>query len=179
VVRRIAEEDARDGAAIQLVTRCGLCVRIREAPEDAQHAVVRGDTEEQLMGRVRRGGAARPAIEEEGGGAESFGPELGWHRGMEQQRAHAIIQSAKDALGLAILLASVGTREAHDSAMARQKRVHGGVIKLTAVVYLQRKDWALKLRLNISIKCSEKGGNFRFVAHGKCPGIVRVIVEND
>ena len=53
MVRRVAEEDTCDGAEVQLVTRgCGG-VRIAEASEHAQKAVVGSDTEEELVRGVR------------------------------------------------------------------------------------------------------------------------------
>jgi hypothetical protein len=86
---------------------------------------------------------------------------------VEQQGTHSFIQCTQNALGLAILLAGIGAGEADDSTVGRQEGVHGGVIKLAAVVCLQRKNGPLKLSLNIGKKCRDSVRDFRLVAERK------------
>jgi hypothetical protein len=47
---------------------------------------------------------AGTTVEKVGGGGERFGPPLGWHGRMEENGADAIVESAKDALCLSVLL---------------------------------------------------------------------------
>jgi hypothetical protein len=82
---------------------------------------------------------------------------------MEEKGAHTIIESAQDALGFAILLTGVGTRETHDSTVFGEKRVDSSVIEFADVVRLKCEDRALKLCLDIGIKFREYRDNFRFV----------------
>jgi hypothetical protein len=49
VIRRVPEEDAGDGAAVELVQRCGLSVGVAEAPEDAESVVVWGSPQQKFM----------------------------------------------------------------------------------------------------------------------------------
>lgn len=76
--------------------------------------------------------AAQPAILEESGNVECFGSEPRLHGGVEEERAHTVIEGTKDTLGYAILLASVRIGEEHGT-MGGEQGAHGSVIKLKPV----------------------------------------------
>ena len=56
-------------------------------------------------------------VDEKRGGGESIRPKPGRNVRVKEQCADAVIKSAKDTLGTAILLGRVGTSEAEDSAV--------------------------------------------------------------
>lgn len=53
------------------------------------------------------------------------------------------------------------------------------VIILFAIVSLETHDWNLKLRAHKSMKGDQSRKNIRFVTQQECPGIVRIIIQND
>jgi hypothetical protein len=66
--------------------------------------VVRLSTKEYLVGGVVVASAAGTMIEQVCGSGQCIGLERGRCAGMQQHRVHAVIQCAKNALGVAILL---------------------------------------------------------------------------
>lgn len=58
-----------------------------------------------------------PAVEQVCGSAKSFGPEARRHGSVKEECAEAVVESSEGTLSLAILLASVGAREAEVGAV--------------------------------------------------------------
>lgn len=102
---------------------CGS-VRIAQAAKYAQETVVRGYAKEQLVGGAGCTGVAGAVIDQIGSCVQGFSPKPRRHGRMEQKSTHTVIQGAKNALCLAILLASIRAREAKDGAMGREERAH-------------------------------------------------------
>ena len=86
-----------------------------------------------MVGCILPTGATRSNVNEKSGGGEGIGPETWWHVGMEQEGADTIIEGAKNAFSAAVLLRSVGTREAEDSAISSEEGANGEVVKLFSV----------------------------------------------
>ena len=61
---------------------------------------------------------------------------------MKQQRADAVVKSAEDPLGAAVLLRCVGARETKGGTMRCEKVASGSVVKLFAVISLEGEDRA-------------------------------------
>lgn len=75
VVARVADEDASGGAWSEFVRRRRRKVGVAQTTEDTQFAVVWWNAEQELEWRRGAGGAARPPIDEVGGGDEGLRPE--------------------------------------------------------------------------------------------------------
>jgi hypothetical protein len=71
---------------------------------------------------------------------------------VEKQRADAIIKSAEDALGAAVLLGRVRTGQTEDGAVRGKKGAKSDVVKLFSVIGLECKDGAIELCGDIRIK---------------------------
>ena len=97
--------------------RSGGDARIAETAKDAKAIIRWGRTKEEMVRGIVPAWATRADVDEEGGGGESVRPKPGRHVRVKEQRADAVIKSAKDTLGTAILLGRVGTSEAEDSAV--------------------------------------------------------------
>ena len=98
---------------------------------------------------------------------------------MKQERANAVIQSAKDAFGSTVLLLSVRTCEAENCAVMRQKGAESEVVELFSIVRLKRKDGTPKLRADIGVKGRQGRECIRLSAQRKSPHIMRIIIKND
>ena len=98
---------------------------------------------------------------------------------MDEHVVHSIIESAQDAFCPSILLRSVRACEAKDNAMAGEERAKRLVVKLTAVVCLERKDRSCKLSLHEGVEGNERGENIRFSSQREHPDIVGVIIKHD
>lgn len=98
---------------------------------------------------------------------------------MKEECADAVVESSEGTLSLAILLASVGAREAEVGAVTSKKSTDGVVIELAPIVCLERKDGELKLGLNVREELCQDGENFRFVFQRKCPCIVCIVIEHN
>ena len=88
--------------------------------------------------------ASQADVDEEGGSGESVRPKPGRHVRVKQQRAVAVIKSAKDMLGTTILLRHVGASEVADSIVGGQKVTNSGVVKLFIA---QPPDWNLPFEI--------------------------------
>ena len=97
--------------------RGGSKARIAEAAKDAKGIIRWGRTKEEMVRGIFPAWAAQADVNEEGGGSKSVRPKPGRHVRVKEQRADAVVKSAKDTLGTAILLGRVGTSEAEDSAV--------------------------------------------------------------
>jgi hypothetical protein len=179
VIRRVAEEDAGNGPSFELVASSSRDVRVAQAPKDTQLGVVGGDTEQELMQSARRRGAERPAVEVVGGGVHGLSPESRWHGRMAEERSDPVVERAKDAFGLPILLTRVRTGEAEMSAMVGKQGAHGSAVELAPVVCLKRKDGKLKLGLNICGEISKNRESFRLVFQRKRPDVMTEIIEHN
>ena len=86
---------------------------------------------------------------------ESLGPKRRGHVGVEEKGANVVVEGAKNALGMAILLRCVRTSEPEDHAIRCKERSQRVVVKFLAIVSLQASDGATKLSTNISVKANE------------------------
>ena len=98
---------------------------------------------------------------------------------MTEERAHRVVERAKDTFSLAVLLARVRTGEAEMSAMACKQGTHGGAVELTPVVCLKRKNMKLELGLNISEEISKDRESFRLMFHRERPDVVTEIIDHN
>ena len=66
---------------------------------------------------------------------------------MEQERANAVVQSAKDAFGSTVLLGSIRACEMKNCAVVRQKSAESKVVELFFIVSPKSKDGTPKLHV--------------------------------
>ena len=76
---------------------------------------------------------------------------------MKQERANAVVQSAKDTFGSTVLLGSVRACEAENCAMMRQKDAESEVVEFFSIVSLKSMNGTLKLCGDIGIKSRQSG----------------------
>ena len=76
---------------------------------------------------------------------------------MKEQRANAVIKSAENALGAAVLLGSVGASQTEDGAVRGEKCAKSDVVKLFSVISLECEYGATELGGDIGIKGGECG----------------------
>ena len=88
-------------------------------------------------------------IEEVGGSVKGVSPIDRRKTGLEQKGPHDVVDGAKSAFSTSILLGGVWARHAEDHTVSEEERAGQGVIKLTAVVALNRLDRSGKLRAHI------------------------------
>jgi hypothetical protein len=157
----------------------GRGARITETPEGPKTIVGRWDTEEELMRGIVPARATGSDVEKEGGGGESVRPEAGRDVRVEQQCADAVIKSADDAFGAAILLRRIRTSETEDSAVRREEVADSSVVKFLSVVSLKCDNGATKLSGDIGVEGSESGEDVRLTTKRECPYVMREIIQND
>ena len=100
----VADENASDRTRCEFVRSGVDSARIAKAPENTQVIIRWGRTEEKMVRCIVPPWAARAKIKEKRSSSECVRPETRRHVGMKQERANAVIQSAKDAFGSTILL---------------------------------------------------------------------------
>ena len=76
---------------------------------------------------------------------------------MEQERANAVVQSAKDMFGSTILLGSIRACETKNCAVLRQKSAESKIVELFSIVSLKSKDGTPKLHADIGVKSRQSG----------------------
>ena len=86
---------------------------------------------------------------------------------MEQERANAVVQSAKDAFGSTVLLGSIRACETKNCAVVRQKSAESKVVELFSIVSLKSKDGTPKLRADIGVKAVKVESASDFLRKGK------------
>ena len=91
---------------------------------------------------------------------------------LKQKGTQNVINSAKGAFCLSILLGSIWTRHAECNTVGEKERAGGGIIKFTAIVALNALDGGAKLRANVSEKIGKSGKCLRFKAKRKSPNVV-------
>ena len=96
---------------------------------------------------------------------------------MEQQRADAVIKSAEDPLGAAVLQGCVWACETKGSVMGCEKVTRGSVVKLFSVVSLKGEDRVPELGGDVGVKGRESGKNIGLAAKWKRPRKVRIIIK--
>lgn len=176
-IRRISKKDAREGSRCKFVGGGGGDVGVAKATEYAKVIVGRWMAIEEMVGSEVTTGTAWAHVEKTRGGGESFGPEARRHGGVEEQSAYAVIEGAEHALGAAVLLRRVGTRESKNGAVCGEQRVYAVVIKLTPVIRLKPKDHMTKLRVNKCEERGEHGEHVRLTAKREGPNEMREIIE--
>lgn len=95
---------------------------------------------------------AGSAVEQVSGSGQCIRPEREGNAGMKEQGACAVVECAQDALGTAILLRRVGTREPENGTTSSKERGKGVVVKLSTVVSMECQNGPAKLRLHERIE---------------------------
>jgi hypothetical protein len=103
-VREVAQEYARHGARRKFVSSGRSQVRIALASEHTQVIIGWWVAIEKLVWRSVVARTTGMTIERVGSSAKRLEPERGRDGGVEQESAHAIIESAKNTLGTSIFL---------------------------------------------------------------------------
>ena len=100
----VADEDASDRTRCEFVRSGVGSARIAKAPENTQAIIRWGRTKEKMVRCIVPPWAARAKVKEKRSSGECVRPETRRHISMEQERANAVVQSAKDAFGSTVLL---------------------------------------------------------------------------
>lgn len=174
---RITQEHARYRSRREFVRRRSCGVWETETSEGAQVCIVRLDTEEEKMGCGMAAGCAGPPVDQVSGGLQCIRPEAQRHVSVKKHGADAVVERSEDVLGTTILLGSVGAGETQNGAMCCEEGSKGMVVELLAIISLERKDRASELNLGESMKRHECVKHIRLSAQGKCPRIVRVVIQ--
>jgi hypothetical protein len=178
VIRGVPEVDTESGAGVQLVGRSGSGVGVTRTPKNAKVIVPRRCTEEGVVWRRSGTGSGRKAVEEVGGGVQSFSPETSRERGLKQKGAHGVVGGANHPLSLAILGRGIRARHAQLNTVREKKGTGGGVIKLTTIVTLDGLDGEAELCGHPSEEVQERGESVRLRTQGKSPRIMRKIIDH-
>jgi hypothetical protein len=120
------------------------------------------------MGCGMASGYAGLPVDQVSGGLQCVRPEA---------QRHVSVERSEDALGTTILLGSVGAGETQNRAVCCEEGSKGMVVELLAIISLERKDRASELNLGESMKRHECVKHIRLSAQGKCPRIVRVVIQ--
>ena len=96
---------------------------------------------------------------------------------MKQQRADAVVKSAEDPLGTAVLLGCVWACEMKGSAVRCEKVTRGSIVKLFSVVSLKGENRAPELGGDVGVKSRESGKNIGLATKWKRPRKVREIIK--
>ena len=86
---------------------------------------------------------------------ESFHPERRRCRCLEQKGANNFISRANNAFNFTILGGGVGTGQGQVDSVGQEERAGAGVVKLFAVVALNRLDRSIELDMHISEEVSK------------------------
>ena len=108
-VSQVTEEDTRQGARGKFMRGGGCDTRITEASENAKTVVGWRRPKEKMMRGVVPTDTTRTKVNKKCGGSKGIRPKPGWHVGVKQKSADAVIKSAKNAFGPTVLLGGVWT----------------------------------------------------------------------
>ena len=120
--------------------------------------------------------ATRAKVKEKRSSGECVRPETRQHISMKQERANAVVQSAKDTFGSTVLLGSIRACQTKNCAMVRQKSAES---KFFSIVSLKSKDGTPKLRADIGVKSRQSGECIRLSAQRKSPHIMRIVIKDN
>ena len=157
----------------------GSRVRVTAAAKDAKVIIKWRGTKKKMVGGVVPAGAAWADVSKKGGGGEGVGPKLGWHVGVEEKCAGAIVESTKNPFSTTILLGGIWTCEAKYGAVGGEKSANGEVIKFRTVISLESTNRTTELSGNVREKRDESGGYIGFLTQRKRPYKVRIIIQKD
>ena len=160
MIWRVADEDARRGSGLELMGRRRGSVGEAQRAEHPKLVVAGRNAEEELEGRGGAGGTARPAVDEVRGRGERLGPERVVGAAVNEEGTNAVVQSAKDPLGLPVLLRCVRAGEPELHAMVGKQRSQRDGVELPAIISLQSKHSQTKLGTHISMKISQDWQSF-------------------
>jgi hypothetical protein len=82
---------------------------------------------------------------------------------LEHEHAHGVVESTYGALGLAVLLGSVGARKVKNSVVLGKESVNGIVEKLPAIIGLKSSNRDIKLCARVGEKVLKNTGSIRFM----------------
>ena len=155
VIGRVADEDAQRGSGLELMGRRRGSVGEAQRAEHPKLVVAGRNAEEELEGRGGAGGTARPAVDEVRGRGERLGPERVLRAAVNEESPDAVVQRAKDALGLPVLLRCVQAGEPELGAMAGKESSQRAGVELPSVVCLQSKHTQTKLGTHVSMEVAQ------------------------
>ena len=98
---------------------------------------------------------------------------------MEQERAQNVVDNAKSAFSTSVLLGGVWARHPKDDSMGEEERAGRGVVKLAAVVALNRLNGGVKLCAHIREKIRNDTESIGFKAQWKSPGVMSAVIKNN
>jgi len=99
--------------------------------------------------------------------------------GLEQKGPHNIVNGAKDALSMSVLLGGVWARHPEGDPMSEEECAGRGVVKLAAVVALNRLNGGVKLCAHIREKIRNDTESIGFKAQWKSPGVMSAVIKNN
>jgi hypothetical protein len=80
---------------------------------------------------------------------------------MDEETTHIVVQCAYDPLHFPVLSRAIGARKAKANPMGGKVRTDNSIIKLLAVVGLERNQRQLKLHQNVSMEGDQALNNIR------------------
>ena len=175
----VGDENASDRTRCKFVRSGVDNARIAKAPENTQSIIRRGRTEKKMVRCIVPPWAARAKVKENRSSGEGVRPETRRHISMKQERANAVVQSAKDTFGLTVLLGSIRACETKNCVVVRQKSAESKVVELFSIVSLKSKNATPKLRADIGVKRHQSGECIRLSSQRKSPHIVRIIIKDN
>lgn len=113
-----------------------------------------------------------------GGGGERLCPVGGRHGGLKEERAGDIVDGADRTFSLAVLGGCVRAREAKADAVLGEEGGDGGVYEFRAVIRLHGNDGTRELSAGIGDEICEMCSGVRFLAQGKGPHKMRIVINN-
>ena len=118
-------------------------------------------------------------IEEVGGSVKGVSPIDRRKTGLEQKGLHDVVDGGKSAFSTSVLLRGVGTRHSKNDSMSEEERASRGVVKLAAVVALNRLNGGVKLCAHIREKIRNDTESIGFKAQWKSPGVMSAVIKNN
>jgi hypothetical protein len=110
---------------------------------------------------------ARTPIEEVSHDGERPAQKWEGHADVDEETAHTVVQCAYDPLRFPVLSGDIGARKAEANPVGGKVLTNNSIIKLLAVVGLERNQRQLKLRQNISMEGDQALNNVRLCTKGK------------
>jgi hypothetical protein len=68
---------------------------------------------------------------------EGVKPKGGWNRGVKKHDANTIVQHAKDALDIVVLLGGVWACETHENVVRSYESAKGSIVEFTTILCLE------------------------------------------
>ena len=114
----------------------------------------------------------RTNVQKESSVTQCFNPIRGWHGRLNKKSAEDVVDCTKRALGLAVLGRGVGVGELEKNAMSKEESAIARVVKLLAVVTLQKPNGKREMRRDIALEVDEQSMHIRFCTKREGPNKV-------